>query len=144
MTIHFSAETGAFYDTDIWPHDLPGDAVEVESERHVALMQDVTVGHVIAANDNGQPIAVEPPSPSEDAMAAFARRERDIRITSIRWLIDRHRDEVALDLTTTLTREDYLLVLAYVQTLRDLPEQEGFPLQIEWPVLPAELLATGG
>jgi hypothetical protein len=50
---------------------------------------------------------------------------------------------VPLNLTTTLTHEDYLLVLQHAQDLRDVPEQESFPTVIDWPVLPPELLATG-
>lgn len=90
------------------------------------------------------PLPAEPDPEPEADLAAAARLERDRRIQTVRWLIDRHRDEVALGRTTTLTNEDYRLVLQHVQDLRDLPEQEGFPGTIDWPVLPEELLATGG
>lgn len=79
----------------------------------------------------------------EENLGASLRAERNWRINAVRWLIDRHRDEQALRLTTTLTGEDYQLVLLYVQALRDLPEQAGFPDTVEWPALPPELLATG-
>lgn len=84
----------------------------------------------------------EEPAPSPD-LATTARMERDRRINSVRWLIDRHRDEQALGRTTTLTAEDYQLVLQHVQDLRDVPEQDTFPDAIDWPILPPELLTTG-
>lgn len=90
-----------------------------------------------------RPPPEETPAETPEAIAPDPRLERDARIEAVRWLIDRHRDERELGLTTTLTAEDYRLVLDYVQALRDVPEQAGFPEAIDWPVLPPELLATG-
>lgn len=143
MSIYFSASTSAFYDTQVWSNDLPVDAVEIDPVTHTDLLQALTEGHVIVANDNGHPEAVSPPPLTPILLASKARRLRDDRIAAVRWLIDRHRDETALGLTTALTGEDYRLVLQYVQLLRDLPEQDGFPGQIEWPELPMDLIATG-
>lgn len=89
------------------------------------------------------PPPVESDRNPEADPAAAARLERDRRIQAVRWLIDRHRDEIALGRITTLTAEDYLLVLQHIQALRDVPEQDGFPQTIDWPVLAPELLATG-
>lgn len=38
-----------------------------------------------------------------------------------------------------ISAEDLEAVKAYRQALRDVPQQEGFPTEIEWPVLPAIL-----
>lgn len=81
------------------------------------------------------------PEPTEAEMALKVRRERTSRIASVRYLVDRHRDELALQRSTTLTQEDYVLVLQHIQDLRDVPEQDGFPAVVEWPSLPPELLA---
>lgn len=85
----------------------------------------------------------EDPGPDVAQLATDARAQRNLRIGKARWLIDRHRDEVAMGLTTTLTPEDYQLVLQHVQNLRDVPEQAEFPMAIAWPALPAEILASG-
>lgn len=143
MTLFFSAGTGAHYDTDIWPHTLPDDAVEVTTGDHNALMAAVAQGMLIEAGEGGAPVAVPPADPSIDMLARAARSARDAAIADYRWLVDRHRDEIALGHTTTLTVEDYILVLTCIQDLRDLPEQDGFPAVISWPSLPAELLASG-
>jgi hypothetical protein len=79
----------------------------------------------------------------EQDLAAEVRQERNRRIAVVRWIIDRHRDELALGRTTTLTPEDYRVVLQYVQNLRDVPEQEAFPETLAWPALHPALLASG-
>lgn len=143
MTIAFSATTLAFYDLDNWPHDLPGDIVTLSRADHAAILNEIASGRVLSANDDGAPITVTPPAPSAEQVAIEARRLRDAEIAAVRWLVERHRDEQALQIVTTLTPEDYRLVQEHVQALRDVPEQEGFPHAIEWPVLDPALLATG-
>ncbi|HAV50717.1 MAG TPA: hypothetical protein DCX75_11630 [Brevundimonas sp.] len=81
--------------------------------------------------------------PDEVVLAQAVRSDRARRITPVRWLIDRHRDEVALGITTTLTAEDYQTVLRYIQDLRDVPEQSGFPHTISWPEMDESLTAIG-
>lgn len=141
--IYFSASTGAFYDLSFWTAPLPEDALEVESETHAAQLAAEASGLHRAGDAAGHPVAIEPAPPSTEEMAARARRRRDQEIAGIQWLIERHRGEVALGRTTTLTNEDYLLVLQHAQDLRDVPEQEAFPTEIDWPVLQPELLVTG-
>ena len=60
------------------------------------------------------------------------RSRRDALIQQIEWRKDRHYDEVALGLEPT---ESIQPILEYIQALRDLPQQEGFPTDVVWPVL---------
>jgi hypothetical protein len=143
MTIAFSATTLAFYDLNTWPHDLPDDIATLSRADHAAILNEIASGRVLTANDDGAPITITPPAPSAEQLAIEARRRRDAEIAAVRWLLERHRDEQALQIATTLTPEDYRLVQEHVQALRDVPEQDGFPVAIDWPVLAAELLATG-
>lgn len=142
-TYAFSPGTGAFYDTASWPHDLPEDVVEVSKDDHARLMSELSQGRILAIGTDGSPVTAEPAAPTSYQLASSARRRRDEEIAAIQWLIERHRSELSLQRSTTLTDEDYILVHQYAQDLRDVPEQEGFPHAIEWPVLPAELLETG-
>lgn len=142
MTLFFSGATGAFYDDGLWSADLPADVVEVTPQDHAALMAAVSMGKILHAGPNGAPVAVDPPSPSMETLAALARRRRDVEIAGLRYLVERHRDELALGLTTTLTAEDFRLVLEHIQALRDVPEQSAFPEAIDWPALPPELIAA--
>lgn len=60
------------------------------------------------------------------------RAERDSLIQEVEWRVRRHQDEVALELEVT---EPIIPLLEYIQALRDVPQQEGFPDNVEWPSL---------
>lgn len=139
MTIFFSPSTGAFYDDAFWDAPLPADAAEVTPERHAELLEATTTGQIVQAGEDGQPVAVDAPAPPVETLALLARLRRDGEIVALRWMVDRHRDEEALDAPTTLSAEGYRAVLLHIQALRDVPEQSGFPADIAWPVLPPEI-----
>ena len=142
MTIFHSPSTGAFYDDGFWDAPLPEDVTEVSAEDHAALMQAASQGKVIQAGPDGAPVALDAPAPPAEAVAIVVRRRRDAEIARLRWFVERHRDEITLGVTTTLTHEDFILVLEHIQLLRDLPDQAGFPTDVEWPALAPELFAT--
>jgi hypothetical protein len=139
MTVHFSPATGAFYDEAIWPSPIPDDAVEVSAEDHAALLEAASRGKIVQAGPDGAPIAVDPPAPSIQSLAAAARRRRDIEVAALRWMVERHRDEIEMGRPTTLSADRYVALLDHLQTLRDVPAQAGFPNTIDWPVLWAGL-----
>lgn len=66
---------------------------------------------------------------------ANIRAERDNLIQQIEWRLNRHYQELELDLTPT---EELRPLLEYIQALRDVPQQEGFPVNVVWPVPPWE------
>ena len=76
------------------------------------------------------------PEKTVEEKEAEARAERDRRIDAIRWRIERYQTQDAAGLETTDTAEHYKAILLYVQALRDIPEQAGFPEAIEWPEEP--------
>ena len=73
------------------------------------------------------------PVPTTEQLAGTARAKRDRLIESVRWRIERHSDELALGSAPTEPLEP---LLQYVQSLRDVPQQAGFPGDIDWPVNP--------
>ena len=82
--------------------------------------------------------AVKPPEPSIEDKQAQVRAERDRRINAIRWRIERYQTQEAAGLKTTDTADYYRALLLYVQDLRDIPEQAGFPDEVKWPEEPTE------
>ncbi|ATD82862.1 hypothetical protein CNY67_14440 [Desulfovibrio sp. G11] len=85
-----------------------------------------------------------PPKTAEEMIAERAcnvREERDARIREVRWLIERHRDEQDERRATSLSMGQYQALLTYIQALRDVPAQSGFPWDgggdgTPWPVKP--------
>ena len=75
------------------------------------------------------------PFPTPEELAEQVRAERDILIQQIEWRVNRHYQELELDLTPT---EELRPLVEYIQALRDIPQQEGFPEDIEWPIPPWE------
>ena len=69
-------------------------------------------------------------------LSAAARIDRDSRISSIQWRVQRYEQQLAAGIATTETADKYKALLTYVQALRDVPEQPGFPQSIDWPVEP--------
>lgn len=53
---------------------------------------------------------------------ALFRIRRDVRLAVSQWLVDRHRDQVALGMTTSLTTQQFAALLTWRQQLRDLPQ----------------------
>ncbi len=72
---------------------------------------------------------------STEQLISQAKAQRDLCISQVEWRRSRHQDEVSLGLEPT---EPLLPILAYIQSLRDITQQEGFPEDIEWPVPPWE------
>lgn len=61
------------------------------------------------------------------------REERDCLIAAAEWRIRRYQDQIILGIEPT---ENVIPVLQYIQALRDVPQQEGFPTNIVWPEAP--------
>ena len=70
----------------------------------------------------------------KDEKASEIRRIRDGKIEEIQWRIQRYTEQKAIG-TTTDSEANYKKILQYVQDLRDVPEQEGFPETVVWPEL---------
>ena len=70
---------------------------------------------------------VEIPAPTTEEVAAQVRAQRDAMIAETDYLMMSDYP---------ISAEDKALVETYRQALRDIPEQEGFPSEVQWPVAP--------
>lgn len=60
----YSKQTGGFYDRDIHGANIPEDAVKLTAVEHAALLEAQSNGKQIVPDENGNPVAVDPPPPS--------------------------------------------------------------------------------
>ena len=72
---------------------------------------------------------------TSDQKAEEVRAKRDGLIDDIMWRVERYQTQTALGVTTTDSETQYHAVLAYIEALRQVPEQEEFPDSVVWPNL---------
>ena len=60
---------------------------------------------------------------------------RTSKINEVLWMVERHRQEKELNLDTSLTEEQYVVLLQYIQGLRDVTDALGSTF-ITWPEKP--------
>ncbi len=109
------------------------DYPEVVDRRTADRGQPYPVAAEIAPGTYTPPQPPPPPDPpTEEELADAARQDRDMRLTATDWtqVLDAPIDAA--------TRAAYR---AYRQALRDVPEQEGFPEDIDWPEAPETVKA---
>lgn len=131
----YSQSTGTTYFKEIHS-SIPADAVPISDERYQTVITNAPLDKIRSHDAEGLPILIDPPPATADELAAAERRWRDVEIESVRWLRERHRDEVDSGRPTTLTAEQSGELLDYVQSLRDWPVAESFPDQNGRPPKP--------
>lgn len=103
--------------------NVPEGSLPITREKHSEILQGMSAGLTIRSGPDGQPVLIDIPKNPEMEERAW----RDARISSIEWLVNRHRDELDMQLSTTLTPEQFSDLLVYRQGLRDWPQSELFP-----------------
>ncbi len=82
----YSATTGGFYTEKIHGKKIPGDAVEVSLEEYAALFNAQAAGKRIVSDHEGNPVSIDPPALSGDAvvLAQITALEASISVRRIR------------------------------------------------------------
>ncbi|MGI2025761.1 phage tail assembly chaperone [Endozoicomonas acroporae] len=81
----------------------------------------------------------QPPPPSESEKYAALLAQRNDWLTGSDWFVQRHGDELALGMDTTLTAQEYKEIQQWRQALRQLPQQYPDSDSWVWPAVPAVL-----
>ncbi|MFV2950043.1 hypothetical protein [Pseudomonas japonica] len=121
---YYSPSKNGLFVSAVHGSRIPEDSIELTSEQYSRLK-----GQQLYLNEAGVPdIRIDDLDVSETE-----RRWRDAELVRVAWVRDRHRDEVDLQLPTTITAEQFIELLGYMQRLRDWPESEHFPDQAYRP-----------
>lgn len=116
---------------------IPEDAVEIPDARFESVIGNPAPGKVRDHDEQGLPILIDPPPLTQDQQIEQERQWRDAELASRQWLRDRHRDEQDLGRETTLNGEQFGELLGYLQSLRDWPQSEHFPVLEHRPIAPS-------
>ncbi|NUT82420.1 phage tail assembly chaperone [Pseudomonas brassicacearum] len=130
-----SKQHRSFYDATIHT-SMPNDVVEISSETHAELLAGQARGKVITWGDDGIPLLIDPPPPSDEVLTAIERAWRDRCLLETDGVVTRHRDELEEDVETTLSAAQYAELQAYRRALRNWPEAGEFPLNEHRPPAP--------
>lgn len=134
MKILFCAETMGFYPGGLTGAAVGRPAVEVSKDEYMALL-----GRVIEGDEHGMPRLALPVPPAIAQLQDQERTWRDQTLAVTEGLRDRHRDQLEIGVTTTLTPEQFTELLVYMQTLRDWPQSDAFPDSSARPASPTFL-----
>ncbi|MFZ3402922.1 DUF4376 domain-containing protein [Aeromonas salmonicida] len=77
----YSRSTGGFYHPSIHS-SIPDDAVEITTEEHLRLTNDIPAGQQLGADDNGYPIFIDTPKPLRTTASLLAE------VAAKRWLVE--------------------------------------------------------
>ncbi len=133
--MYYSKSTGCTYLEGMHDGQIPEDAVPISKERYQTVIADPEPGMVRSHDAEGLPILVVPEL-TTDELLRDERAWRDAEIERIKWLRERHRDQLEISEVSTLTAEQFGELLVYMQALRDWPQSPDFPLVKMRPVAP--------
>ncbi|MDH1506298.1 DUF4376 domain-containing protein [Aeromonas caviae] len=80
--MYYSKSTGHFYNATIHGNNIPADAVEITDDDYATLLAAQSAGQQIMANDNGYPIAIDPPQPVRSKAVLLAE------VATKRWAVE--------------------------------------------------------
>ena len=115
-------------------HTIPKTAVPVDDDMWMRLTQESDGIWMLGA---AGAITKGPLPVVKFDYVKIERQWRDGEIEAIKWLRERHRDQLDLSLPTTLTATQFVELLDYLQLLRDWPQAKSFPDQKYRPTIPA-------
>ncbi|MFP4895833.1 tail fiber assembly protein [Paraburkholderia sp. EG304] len=121
-----------FYDEDIHGENVPGDAVAITDDTYTMLLDGQSNGKRMSVDESGGAVLLDQLRPTDEQLAISVRAQRDVLLHETDWITTRQSEVKPPPIPET----EYQAILAYRQALRDIPQQAGFPLDIDWPQLP--------
>lgn len=117
----------AFYDSVDSPAPPDTKVVEITDAEWRTAINAPSIGKRAMFDENMRIVLGELVAPTRAELASAKRAERDASLRTTDWLVSRHQDEKLIGDGTTLTAEQFAVLLKYRQALRDSSELPGWP-----------------
>ncbi|WP_447890052.1 phage tail assembly chaperone [Pseudomonas hormoni] len=115
--------------------EIPSDTVEMSEALFLSVIGNPAPGKVRAHDERGLPYLVDASDLTPD-LVPQERAWRDVELSAVMWLRERHRDQLEIAGPTTLSSDQFDGLLMYMQALRDWPQSADFPDSQYRPVAP--------
>lgn len=123
----YSPSTHGLYSLSLHGKNMPSDVIEMSEKEYADLSE-----RGFAISDPGI-------SPTVEDVVARERAWRGYELSSVKWLRERHRDQLEIEVDPTLSEAQFKELLVYMQALRDWPQSSDFPNSERRPVAPSWL-----
>lgn len=134
MSKFYSQSTRCVYIEGV--HTVMPDDVKPITDAHFEQVIGASVQGQVIFHKDGLPYLKDAASLSVDQLAVVERKWRDGEISASEWMVIRHRDQLELGETLTLSADEFQALNRYRQELRDWPQSADFPDQSKRPVFP--------
>lgn len=121
----YSPSTHGLYSLSLHGKNMPSDVIEMSEKEYADLSE-----RGFAISDPGV-------SPTVEDVVARERAWRGYELSSVKWLRERHRDQLEIEVAPTLSEAQFKELLVYMQALRDWPQSPDFPNSEHRPVAPS-------
>lgn len=133
MKIWFSAELNAFFQSD-WFEEQPAGTVEITESEFDELMQKQSTGLLISHDENGNPIAVEPPPPTKEEIVSYAEQQKTALLLEAQETISFWQTELQLGIISDADKASLIAWMSYIKALKAVDTSKA--PDITWPTPP--------
>lgn len=133
MKIWFSAELNAFFQSD-WFEEQPAGTVEITESEFDELMQKQSTGLLISHDENGNPIAVEPPPPTKEEIVSYAEQQKTALLLEAQETISFWQTELQLGIISDADKASLIAWMSYIKALKAVDTSKA--PDITWPTTP--------
>ncbi len=133
MKIWFSAELDSFFQSD-WFAVQPNGTIEITTDRFEELMQLQSSGLQISHDENGNPIAVEPPPPTKEEAVDYAEQQKVELLSEAQATISLWQMELQLGIISNEDKASLITWINYMKMLKAVDTSTA--PDIVWPTTP--------
>lgn len=134
MKIWFSAELDAFFQSD-WFEEQPAGTVEITEIEFDELMQKQSTGLLISHDENGNPVAVEPPPPTKEEAVSYAEQQKAALLLEAQETISLWQTELQLGMISDEDKASLISWMQYIKAVQAVDTSKA--PDITWPTPPA-------